>query len=176
MTCIYTFIHAHTDAQMEAKASAHQEQCLSVAKRRGGERWRWDTGWVGSPRLSLCGSETSAGGSSWTQRTEGDLENELLTECPDYWCLHSYEFCGRCRLNHSVRSSYSDEYSALSPLAAKRESYWLILVTESRSFCPKSESRQSIGRSFTGYSYREQEAIGTHFYTAAAAFYWLHIQ
>lgn len=42
MTCIYTFIHAHTDAQnslaqMQAKASAQQEQCPSVAKRSGGD-------------------------------------------------------------------------------------------------------------------------------------------
>lgn len=114
------FTHSYTLtqnslAQMQAKASAQQEQCPSVEKRSGGDGIR---GWVRSPRLSLCGSETSAGGSSWTQRTEGDLENELRTECPDYWCSHSYEYCAWCRLNHSVRSSYSDEYSALFPFGS----------------------------------------------------------
>lgn len=116
-------LHIHTRSHRCTKlisANASKSQCTTGTMSQCGEneRWRWDTGWVGSPRLSLCGSETSVGGSSWTQRTDGDLENELLTECPDYWCLHSYEYCGWCRLNHSVPSSYSDEYSALFPFGS----------------------------------------------------------
>lgn len=45
----HSYTHADTQntlAQMEARASGHQEQCPSVA-------WRWETVWIRSPRLTL---------------------------------------------------------------------------------------------------------------------------
>lgn len=89
MTCIM-LQWTHTQARRHTQT--HTYKCRQMplgtmsqcGKRVRGKQWRWKRERLGSSQLECPRSDTSAEGSSWTQRTERELGNQLLTSA---WLL-----------------------------------------------------------------------------------------
>lgn len=176
MTCImllWTHTHTHTHTKCRQMPLRTMLQC---GKRARGKRW--DREHLGSPQLKCPGSDTSAGGSSWTQRTEWELGNQLLTGA---WLLMlQLGLPGTIWITQSVAYSLRIPLNSPSPFLMHGCSFpnwqewqrfhWLSL----RAAIPLlADPLRCLPLAV--FFYRERAPIGIYFWRAVV-FYWLFPQ